>query len=348
MWKRHISLFLLLLWGVISGCGSAASQEKQTVKVPVRDGIQLTTDLWFPAGEGPWPVILIRTPYGKHNQAGYGKFFSGHDYVTAIQEVRGTGSSEGQFDYWLKGEENGILEKPLVEVFSVGPNRWVTGQSYPIPETDTLTLYFAKDSSEEKGALERSSPAGNIEYSSYSYDPGDPTPSIWFNNYPEWEKIIASRDDFLVFESSPVDNEISILGPVEVILYASSSARDTDWFVYYFLIDDKETAFPIVARGLLRARYRDQELGVRLLMKDKIYPFQLDLWHSSFTLDPGWKIRVVVCSAASPDFARNLNTGGNNEMETEYIKADQKIYHNREHPSKIMFHIAEKSLKETP
>jgi len=548
---RNICLSLLLLTGIICGCGSAASHEKQTVKVPMRDGVLLTTELWFPEGEGPWPVILIRTPYGRHNKAGYGKFFTKHGYVTAIQEVRGTGSSDGEFylwmnekedgydavewlaeqewcagkagmvggsydgyaqlaaaaarpphlvtivplvtmgdpsihhvypggvlhtsqhlqaisifkkydanspahslpdgwknqlntlpvisldeslfgstdrqwrshlqhkpgdpywkkadvlrelekidipafiiggwydfggigtkeaylhlkrtdgppvklligpwshhnlgksslgeydfgeaarknlmelelqwfDYWLKGEENEILEEPLVELFSVGPNRWIAGQCYPLGNTDTLSFYLTGSKAGEEGDLVLSPPSGDAEYSSYTYNPGDPTPSMWFNNYPEWENILASRNDLLVFESEPVDHEITFLGPVEANLYASSSATDTDWFVYYFLIDDKGTAFPLAARGLLRAHS---------IKKDEINPFRLDLWHSSFSLEPGWKIRVVVCSAASPDFSRNLNTGGDNESETDYISADQKIYHDRNHPSNIMFHV---------
>lgn len=559
--NRYTSLFILLLVGVLSGCGSASSQDKQTVKVSLRDDIQLTTDLWFPDGEGTWPAILIRTPYGKHNQAGYGKFFSKHGYVVAIQEVRGTGSSDGQFDLWinekedgydavewlasqewcsgkvgmvggsyngytqlaaaatkpphlvtivplvtmgdpsihhvypggmfhtsqhlqalsifkkyetgesgayalpsgwknqldtlpvialdesllgqsdpqwrshlehkpgdpywhqadvlkeletvdipvfiiggwydfggigtketymhlarpggppvklligpwshynlgktklgehdfgeaarknlramelqwfdqwLKGEENRILEEPLVELFAVGPNSWITGAGYPLPGSDTLMLFLAEGSSEKSGTLEESTSFNGREYSTYTYDPADPTPSIWFNNFPEWEKILTSREDLLIFESAPFDKEITFLGPVSATIYASSSARDTDWIVYYFLIDDEGNAFPPPGRGVMRSGYRDPEKGLQLLDKDYVYPFHFDLWHTSFSLGPGWKIRVVICSAAAPDFSRNLNRGGNNETETEFIVASQKIYHDREHPSSIQFHI---------
>ena len=37
--------------------------------VPMRDGAKLYTRVFFPAGEGPWPTVVIRDPYGKANPA---------------------------------------------------------------------------------------------------------------------------------------------------------------------------------------------------------------------------------------------------------------------------------------
>ncbi|MFI5734959.1 CocE/NonD family hydrolase [Kribbella sp. NPDC051587] len=44
------------------------------VDVPVlmRDGVELTTNVWTPAGDGPFPVLLVRTPYGKDDAGLYG------------------------------------------------------------------------------------------------------------------------------------------------------------------------------------------------------------------------------------------------------------------------------------
>lgn len=67
---------------------------KLTVMVPMRDGTHLATDAWLPAGAGPWPVALERTPFGRigaqadrYTQAGI---------VLVVQDVRGRGDSQGK------------------------------------------------------------------------------------------------------------------------------------------------------------------------------------------------------------------------------------------------------------
>jgi len=65
-----------------------------TVWVTASDGTKLATELWLPDGEGPWPVILERTPYGR------GTFFDGRSFVQAgyayvVQDWRGRFESEG-------------------------------------------------------------------------------------------------------------------------------------------------------------------------------------------------------------------------------------------------------------
>lgn len=68
--------------------------------VPTRDGEVLSTDLYLPDDEGRYPVLLMRTPYGKGGITEdplYGKCldFTRHGYVIAIQDCRGTGASTG-------------------------------------------------------------------------------------------------------------------------------------------------------------------------------------------------------------------------------------------------------------
>ncbi|MEV7627981.1 CocE/NonD family hydrolase [Actinoplanes sp. NPDC089786] len=72
------------------------------VAVPMRDGVTLATDLWRPAGSGPWPVLLARTPYGRTSTAHLGnpklpdiRTLVDNDYLVVVQDVRGTGQSPG-------------------------------------------------------------------------------------------------------------------------------------------------------------------------------------------------------------------------------------------------------------
>ena len=57
------------------------------------------------------------------------------------------------------------------------------------------------------------------------------------------------------------------------------------------------------------------------------------------TFEEGHRIRIEVASALFSMFSRNLNTGGHNEMETEFVKAEQKIYHSQEYPSHLLLPV---------
>jgi predicted acyl esterase len=74
---------------------------EKDVKVTMRDGVELSTDLHFPEGvDEPLPVVLMRTPYDKSGQRGAGRpprVFAGQGYVVAVQDVRGRHASQGAF-----------------------------------------------------------------------------------------------------------------------------------------------------------------------------------------------------------------------------------------------------------
>src|SRR5947209_6574727 len=68
--------------------------------VTMRDGTVLYADVYLPAGPGPWPALLERTPYNKDNspevQVGAPAYFAAAGYAVVIQDVRGRFKSEGQ------------------------------------------------------------------------------------------------------------------------------------------------------------------------------------------------------------------------------------------------------------
>ena len=74
------------------------------VPVPMRDGVALATNVWRPDGPGPFPALLVRTPYGKDDAGTYGNpklpdVFSLVEagYAVVAQDVRGTSRSPGTF-----------------------------------------------------------------------------------------------------------------------------------------------------------------------------------------------------------------------------------------------------------
>jgi uncharacterized protein len=265
------------------------------------------------------------------------------------------------FDHWLKGVDNGIEKEPLVSLFVMGSNKWLHGQTYPLEITKPQKLYLSSGGSANTakgdGRLVFDSPAANAPTDRYAYDPGDPTPDP--RAYEESEenakktrsaderkkeaqgyhqKTIEDRKDILVYVTDPLSKPLTFAGPVSAVLYAASSARDTDWFVSLCEVDKDNKIFPL-AIGKIRARFRKSMSAPELLKANEINEYTLDLWHTGITVPAGSRLRIEVASAIFPFFSRNLNTGGHNETETKYVTAQQTIYHSQKYPSHILLPV---------
>ena len=106
-YPRAVSLRTLLSFGLLitASCLSVAAQEPNTVvepdvPIPMRDGVILRADVLRPKKEGACPVLVYRTPYGKHfARAEYRTFEHAVErgYAVVIQDVRGRYKSGGEF-----------------------------------------------------------------------------------------------------------------------------------------------------------------------------------------------------------------------------------------------------------
>ena len=90
-------------------CGNGVRLERG-VKCRLSDGTTLVSDHYYPAGEGPWPTLLMRQPYGRDIAStvvyAHPVWFSRHGYHVAIQDVRGRGGSEGTFcPFWTEARD---------------------------------------------------------------------------------------------------------------------------------------------------------------------------------------------------------------------------------------------------
>ena len=75
---------------------SAKPAEKKTEMIAMRDGVKLATDIYLPKGEGPFPVILARTPYDRSKRGKENEAFTRDGYAFIIQDMRGRFASEGE------------------------------------------------------------------------------------------------------------------------------------------------------------------------------------------------------------------------------------------------------------
>ncbi|MCJ7628948.1 MAG: hypothetical protein MUO50_11255, partial [Longimicrobiales bacterium] len=72
-----------------------------------------------------------------------------------------------------------------------------------------------------------------------------------------------------------------------------------------------------------------------LLQPNTVYQYDMDLWFTGIVIPRGHRLRVVVSSALFPKYDRNLNTGGDNERDTEFVAAHQTVFHDAAFPSHV-------------
>jgi predicted acyl esterase len=108
-------LFLVALWASVAAAQEKAEAPSPAVKIilgariPMRDGVTLSANIFRPDKSGKFPVIILRTPYGKNSasQFGYGRFFAEKDYVYIVEDSRGRHDSDGIFHAMHDEAEDG-------------------------------------------------------------------------------------------------------------------------------------------------------------------------------------------------------------------------------------------------
>jgi putative CocE/NonD family hydrolase len=160
------------------------------------------------------------------------------------------------------------------------------------------------------------------------------------NAGPLDQSEVETRADVLVYTSEALDQPLEVTGPIEVRLWASSSATDTDFVARLCDVFPDGTS-RILAEGILRARYREGFDHAAWLSPGEVYPFTIDLVATSNVFLPGHRIRVDITSSSFPRFNIHPNTG---KALAEYTEADmvpalQQVFHDAEHPSHILLPI---------
>lgn len=253
------------------------------------------------------------------------------------------------YNHWLRDGHDGI-SMPHVQYYLMGANRWKSAESWPLPGTRYVPYYFSSgghaNTSRGDGKLSTAMATGPDDH--YRYDPADPTPDAGGANASDDQREVDLRSDRLVFTSEPLRSGMEVTGPLRAVLYVSSSAVDTDFVVQLSDVDPDGRVYKL-AHGVVRARYRDAYSAPSTAQEDyrhpslltpgKVYRIEVKLGATGNWFGPGHRIRVQVASAMFPHYAPNLNTGGNNSTETTTVVAENRIYHDRKHPSHIILPV---------
>ncbi len=257
---------------------------------------------------------------------------------------------EKWFAFWLRGEANKVTAMPKVQYYVMGRNVWKSAKDWPLPNARATRFYLHSDGGANSlygsGTLSTEKP-GKEPADRFVYDPGNPVPSfggpVCCTKMNEAEgaydqRPVEARDDVLVYTSEVLTEGIEVTGPLKLVLYVSSSARDTDFTAKLIDVYPDGRAFNL-QEGILRARYRDGFDRTVWMEPGEVYRLEIDLQATSNYFAPGHRIRLEVSSSNFPRFDRNLNTGGNNYDETRWQVARNVVHHSGRYPSHLILPV---------
>ncbi len=171
------------------------------------------------------------------------------------------------FDALLKGVDNGALDGPALRLFVMGANVWRDEEAWPLARAKITPWYLhsggAANTLHGDGALSPAAP-GDEAVDTFVYDPRNPVPTrggglcCSATGLPAGafdQRPIEARPDVLVYTTAPLEADLEVTGPIEVRLWAATSARDTDFTAKLVDVDPCGYARNL-CDGVIRARHR--------------------------------------------------------------------------------------------
>lgn len=238
------------------------------------------------------------------------------------------------FDKYLRGIEADI---PRVKYFVMSANRWKTADDWPPPETEWHRYYLHSggraNTAGGDGVLSRDEP-GSEAPDRFVYDPLDPVPTVGGRVIavagivpgPLEQSFVERREDVLCYTSEELKEDVEVSGPIQLRLFASTSAVDTDFTAKLTDVYPDGRSYN-VAEGIQRARYRNRDGQPSPVVPGQIYEYVIDLGNTSNLFRKGHRIRIQISSSNFPLYDRNMNTGNPPGSDAEGIKAIQTVYH---------------------
>ncbi|MCE9670040.1 CocE/NonD family hydrolase [Myxococcus stipitatus] len=260
------------------------------------------------------------------------------------------------FKHHLKDGDKPALPEALV--FETGANRWRQLDAWPPKAARPTKLYF-----QPKGGLSTQAPTGSAEsFAEYVSDPAKPVPytkeisTHWSSSYmAEDQRFASSRPDVVVFQTEPLEEDLTVAGPLEAELWVSTTGSDADWVVK--LVDVNPGTLPGAKKGFgdkgkpnrghqqtlvrgepFRGRFRDSFSEPKPFKPGEATKVRFTINDVFHTFLRGHRVMIQVQSSWFPFIDRNPQTFVPNifeAKETDFTRAFHRVYHSSAHPSFI-------------
>ncbi|HET7208512.1 MAG TPA: CocE/NonD family hydrolase [Terriglobales bacterium] len=327
----------------------------------------LTVGGWFDAEDLEGPLSVFRT-VGKNNAGIYNglvmgpwvhggwDFFQGESLGHVHFDAKTSDYFHKEielpfFEQYLKAENPSKL--PTAYVFETGSNVWRRYEAWPPRNAQQRTLYFHGD-----GKLSFDPPSeGGTAFDEYVSDPNRPVPFVGYTAFDVPQEYMASdqrfasrRTDVLVYQTDPLEQDVTVVGPVSPRLRVSTSGTDTDFVVK--LIDvyppdfeeskaehkrppdvpppnDTLSGFEQLVRGEpMRGKFRHSFEKPEPFTPGKIEEIDFTMPDVNHTFRRGHRIMVQVQSSWFPLVDRNPQTFVDipNAKPSDFQKATERVY----------------------
>jgi hypothetical protein len=242
---------------------------------------------------------------------------------------------------------DGVQRSARVRTFMHEADVWREFPTWPPPGAEERVFYLRGGDRANglvgDGELSPEAPADEEAPDRFVYDPEDPVRTVGGFRIGQWgpadQRPVEARADVLCYSTRPLAADLEVAGPVRLVLFASSSAPDTDFTAK--LVDvapDGRAAHR--CEGIVRARRQEGETPI-WFEANVPRRFEIDLWATSCRFRAGHRIRLEVSSSNFPRFDRNPNT--RDEPETadpeHFSVARQTVLHDAEHPSQLVLRV---------
>lgn len=237
-----------------------------------------------------------------------------------------------------------------VRLFVMGENQWREFDAWP-PRGATMQKWFIQSEQGANGlhgdgSLSTEAPAGDGA-DRFTYDPDDPIPTTGGANFHFFldnlgvrdQRQLEQRDDVLVYTSAPVDKDVSIVGPLQAVVYAKTTGRHADFTAK--LVEVRPDGYAaILADGIKHGpdagKHPSAGTGVE---PGRVYPYTIDLGATAIRLRQGHRVRLEISSSNFPKYVRN--SGGEDDplTATTLARTEQTVMHSQEHPTHIVLPV---------
>ena len=247
------------------------------------------------------------------------------------------------FRRFLKGDTN--FSPSEAHVFETGTHQWRRFDVWPPKQASARTLFLRAG-----GALAFEAPSDSTDaFDEYASDPAKPVPYTleFTTGYPRSypvhdQRFAASRPDVLVYETQPLEEDLTFAGPLKATLHVSTTGTDSDWVIK--LIDVYAGDFPdpnpnpahvamggyqqLVRGDVFRGKFRNSFEKPEPFEPGKIAKIDFEIPDIFHTFRRGHRVMIHVQSTWFPLVDRNPQTFVNipTAKPEDFQKATQRIY----------------------
>lgn len=259
------------------------------------------------------------------------------------------------FDYYLKGK--GDFKPAEANMYVTGSNEWKSFDQWPPKESKPMTYYFTQNNT-----LSTTKPQVDNAFIEYQTDPNKPVPfqeGVITERTREYmiadQRFVANRPDVVVFETEPLEEDMTLTGPITANLQIAMTGTDADFVAKVIDVypDTSSATSPVddnvilkgyqmLVRGeVLRGRFRNSFTQPEPFIPNQITPVSIVLPDVAHTFKKGHRLMVQIQHTWFPLVEQNPSQFIDvfEAKSSDFIKNTHRIYLDKDHPSALVIQV---------